>query len=459
MPPGTPPPEVWAGFECARVRVKRRVVDQLELTGHAHRHSDIDRLAWLGVRAARYPVLWERMAPRGLNNVDWRWADDRLQALRRAGIRPVVGLLHHGAGPRGMSFSHPGFVSAFARYAQAVARRYPWIDTYVPVNEPLTSARFGGLYGFWSPHAKSQITFARMLVTQCLGVRAAMAAIRVVRSDARLLVNEDVGRTFGTPKMASLVEHLNERRWLTWDLLTGAVVPGHPMWRSLALAPDLIEGLGSLAADPCLPDMLGVDHYVTSDRFLDHRVERYPEEVRPPAGEADHIDIEAVRVAGIPSAGMADAITATWQRYRRPIVLAEVALAGDGADQVAWWREAWSAACRASDEGATVDAVTAWAVVGASGWAKLLRGAPTYEPGCFDVGAGSIVARPLADAVRKSATRPSSGRIGSDGSGHVGWWRRDDRYHYSLGARAASGMTADGCVSPVRTRGARSARA
>ena len=25
--------------------------------------------------------------------------------------------------------------------------RYPWIDAYTPVNEPLTTARFSGLYG------------------------------------------------------------------------------------------------------------------------------------------------------------------------------------------------------------------------------------------------------------------------------------------------------------------------
>jgi dTDP-4-dehydrorhamnose reductase len=430
--PGTRP-EVWAGLECARVRVNGRVVDQLELTGHDKRISDLDRLTWLGVRAVRYPALWERVAPRGLRNADWRWTDERLAGLREAGIKPIVGLLHHGSGPGGMSLSHPGFVRAFARYGEAVARRYPWVDTYVPINEPLTTARFAGLYGFWSPHARSKVTFARLLVTQCLAIREAMAAIRAVRSDARLLANEDVGQSFGTPELQSLTDFVNERRWLTWDLLMGAVVPGHAMWRSLALTSGLIADLDDLAERPCPPDSLGVDHYVTSDRFLDHRVTRYPMDVRPPLGEAAHVDVEAVRVAGIPDAGFATAITATWQRYHRPIVLAEVALAGESADQVAWWQDAWAATDRAREAGARVDAVACWAVVGATGWADLLRGGAGYEPGCFDVSADPVLARPLALAVRQSA----AGRSITPGGDVlpprlVGWWHAKDRFLYSV---------------------------
>ena len=59
------PPELWGGVECTVNRVGGRFFDQLELSGHARRASDLDLFAALGVRALRYPVLWERTAPEG----------------------------------------------------------------------------------------------------------------------------------------------------------------------------------------------------------------------------------------------------------------------------------------------------------------------------------------------------------------------------------------------------------
>ncbi len=36
----------------------------------------------------RYPVLWERTAPDGLESAGWSWADERLERLRELGIQP-----------------------------------------------------------------------------------------------------------------------------------------------------------------------------------------------------------------------------------------------------------------------------------------------------------------------------------------------------------------------------------
>jgi aspartyl/glutamyl-tRNA(Asn/Gln) amidotransferase C subunit len=45
-----------------------------------------------------------------------------------------------------------------------LAERFPWLEWYTPVNEPLTTARFSGLYGVWYPHARDDRSFARMLI-------------------------------------------------------------------------------------------------------------------------------------------------------------------------------------------------------------------------------------------------------------------------------------------------------
>ena len=424
-PVGTGRPEVWAGFECARVRVGRRVADQLELTGHHSRLEDIELLERLGVGAVRYPLLWERIAPRGVARIDWTWPDERLAALRRAGIRPIVGLLHHGGGPRGVSLLHPSFAAAFARYAAAIARRYPWVDAYIPINEPLTTARFAGLYGYWHPHLTSEHALAEILLAQCLAIRAAIRAIREVNPAARLIVNEDVGRTFGTPPMRDFAETLNARRWLTWDLLVGRVTPDHPLASALAVSARTEAALASLVDDPQQPDILGVDHYVTSDRFLDHRVAAYPPDVHPLDPRATWVDVEAVRVAGVPAAGVRAAIEDTWRRYRLPIALTEVALAGPADEQVAWWNESWATSLDARRAGIDLRAVTAWAVTGATDWHTLMRRSEgVYEPGCFDIRQSPPLERPLAHAVRASVR----GRVLPQVP--VGWWRRPDRVVY-----------------------------
>lgn len=423
--------EAWAGVECSRVRVGRRIVDQLTATGHRERAADIDRLVSLAVSAVRYPVLWEDIAPRGLAAADWSWPDERLAALRRHGIRPVVGLLHHGAGPPGMSLLHPGFAAAFARYAAAVARRYEWIDTYVPINEPLTTARFAGLYGWWHPHARSEEVFARLLLAQCRAIRAATRAIKAVNPRATIIVNDDVGRTFATPPLALEAAYLNGRRWLSWDVLFGRLGRGHPLHDLLGSTPANARVLAELADDPEPPDVLGIDHYVTSDRYLDHRVGLYAAERRDPLCPA-YVDVEASRVRGVAGKSVARAIGDTWRRYGRPMVIAETGLAGAPADQVAWWNEAWAAAAEARRRGVDIRAVTAWAVFGAVDWHCTMRRAEDlYEAGAFDVRAAPIERRPLADAIR-AVTQPASAEMPVRPTVDArGWWRRRDRFELS----------------------------
>src|SRR5436190_1779194 len=91
--------EVWGGLECTINRVGERWFDQLAWSGHDARPDDLASFASLGITAYRCPLLWERLAPVTLDQIDWRWADRQLQSLRELGVRPIVGLLHHGSGP------------------------------------------------------------------------------------------------------------------------------------------------------------------------------------------------------------------------------------------------------------------------------------------------------------------------------------------------------------------------
>ena len=63
--------EIWGGVECAFVKVRSGRRDQVAETGHESRSDDLAAVAALGIRTLRYPVLWEKVAPRSLDRCDW----------------------------------------------------------------------------------------------------------------------------------------------------------------------------------------------------------------------------------------------------------------------------------------------------------------------------------------------------------------------------------------------------
>lgn len=414
---------MWGGHECTVNRIGDAWLDQSRLSGHHDRIDDLDHFAALGLRALRYPVLWERTeVERG--RLDWRWSDGRLARLRELKLRPVVGLVHHGSGPAWTSLLDPGFADGLARYAGEVARRYPWVDDWTPVNEPLTTARFSALYGHWHPHARDEGAFWTALLNQIDAVRLAMREIRRANPRARLIQTEDLGHTWSTGPCAAQAAHENARRLATWDLLTGRFVPGHPLWLRLERL-GLGARLDAIAEDPCPPDLIGLNHYVTSDRFLDHRLERYPAHVHGGNGDLAYADVEAVRVLADYDSGWTRSLSGLWGRYRLPVAVTECHLGCTPDQQRRWLAACWEAAGAAQRAGVDVRAVTVWALLGSHDWDSLLtRWRGSYEAGAFDISDGAPRPTELADLVAALAT----GRSGTDAV--EGWWETGSRLLY-----------------------------
>ncbi|HLM52587.1 MAG TPA: family 1 glycosylhydrolase, partial [Pseudoxanthomonas sp.] len=422
------PLELWAGAECSMVRVGGAYVDQNVLTGHDGRPEDMDRLASLGARAVRFPLLWERTQPDQGRAPDWSLADARLQRLRALGIRPIVGLVHHGSGPPHTSLLQDSFVDGLARFARRVAERYPWIEDYTPINEPLTTARFSGLYGHWYPHASDTPSFLRALLIQCQATRAGMRAIREVTPHARLVQTEDMGTTFSTPPLAEQARHDNQRRFLSLDLLCGRVDRTHPLRERLRLEGLPDEALDSFLHDPCPPDLIGLNHYVTSDRFLDDHLEKYPPHAHGGNGHQAYADVEAVRVLGAGLPGHAALLELLWDRYRIPLAITEAHLGCAPEEQVRWLVESWNGAQVARAAGVDVRAVTVWSVFGACDWDSLLtRPRGHYEPGVYDLRGGAVRPTALAAVARDLARR---GTTDHPMANEPGWWRRGIRLQY-----------------------------
>jgi len=407
------------------VRLARGVEDQLTRTGHDGRIHDLDRFAALGLRTLRYPILWERHAGQ---SIDWSWADARLGKLRELGIRPIVGLLHHGCGPLADGFLAPDFLPAFTHFARAVAARYPWVDAYTPINEPLTTARFSGLYGLWHPFGRDAATFSRIFVLQCEATREVMRAIRQVNPEAQLVQTEDIGKTHSTPRLSAQAAWENERRWLTYDILTGTLAPRGALFGYLVENGVAAARLNSFRDDPCPPDLLGMNHYVTSERFLDERIEKYPGVIPGGNGRDRYVDVPAVRVRAEGVCGPTRLMHELWQRYHRPIAVTEAHLNCTRDEQLRWLDEFWEGAKRLRHEGVDVRAVTSWALLGAYDWdSLLLEAAGHYEVGAFDVRGAQVQPTAVATAIADLA---ECGEIRHPAVRGSGWWRRPIRFAF-----------------------------
>lgn len=423
--------ELWGGIECTINRVGDSYHDQCMKNGHDRRwDADLDDFAAIGFKKLRYPVLWEKVAPRDPHVCDFGDADRRLEKLRSGlGIEPILGLLHHGSGPAYTNLLDPEFADKFAVYAREVAEHFPWAEWYTPVNEPLTTARFSGLYGVWYPHAKDDASFGRALFNEIKATILAMREVRFVNPRAKLVQTDDLGRASGTELLQYQIDFENERRWLTYDLLLGRVDRLHFMYEYLIEhAKITADELAWIRDNACPPDVIGVNHYPLSNRFLDHRLELYPSVYHGGNGRHRYVDVGAVDSGQAEPPMPYDILREVQERYDRPFAVTEAHIAGGREEQMRWFLEVWRAGERLEREGAKLQAVTAWSLLGAYDWRTLCTtcGANgVYESGIFDLRSPG---RPRPTALAKMLPALAKGEwVDHPVLDHPGYWRESRR--------------------------------
>ncbi|MEX1241180.1 MAG: family 1 glycosylhydrolase, partial [Cyclobacteriaceae bacterium] len=331
-------PEIWGGLECSFNRVKDLYLDQLHYCGHYHRIAgDIERIASLGMKAVRYPVIWERLHPHPGHTIDWSTVDTALTALRKYGITPIAGLLHHGSGPQHADILSSSFATGLSEFAGKVAKRFPWIEYYTPVNEPLTTARFSMLYGLWFPHRRSDRAFAQAFVNEMKAVVMAMREIRKVNPAAKLVQTEDLAKIYSTPHLQYQADFENHRRWLTCDFLCGMVDNDHPLWDYFIHSGITESTLKFFIDNPCPPEIIGLDYYATSERYLDEDLERYPPHTHGTNHYERYSDVEACRVRHCQPSGIKVLLQECWDRYELPMAITEAHINCDFENQIRWF--------------------------------------------------------------------------------------------------------------------------
>jgi dTDP-4-dehydrorhamnose reductase len=256
-----------------------------------------------------------------------------------------------------------------------------------------------------------------------------MRAVREVNPSARLIQTDDLGKVFSTPKLAYQAEFENERRWLTYDLLCGRVDRDHAMWDYLLWTAGEAE-LHWFLENTCPPDVMGINHYLSGERYLDHEYERYPDCTHGGNGREQYADVLAARVRDEGAAGPQALLMEAWKRYGRPIAVTECHNGCTREEQLRWFLEVWRAAQNARRQGVNVIAVTAWSLLGAFDWDHLVtRNDQHYESGVYDIRSTPLRPTALAPLIRDLAAqkRPDHPLLGV-----AGWWKRSQRLIYGF---------------------------
>ncbi|MES3038093.1 MAG: family 1 glycosylhydrolase [Bdellovibrionota bacterium] len=425
--------KIWGGVECTVNRVGENFFDQCDKNGHKVRvegaKGDLQRFADLGIKTLRYPILWENTAQKASDQYDWSTADQAMAEFQRLGLEPIVGLLHHGSGPLHTDLLDPEFPEKFAAYAKATATRYPWVTSYTPINEPLTTARFSGLYGIWYPHEKNDKAFVRCLFNEIKATILAMREIRKINPNAKLIQTDDLGRAQGTKKLWSQIKFENERRWLTFDLLFGWVNSTHLMYSYLIKSGLTSEELNWIEENSCPPDIIGINHYLLSNRFLDDELHHYPQEYHGGNKHYAYADVGAVDSGRAEMIPPIEIFREAWDRYNTAIAITEVHINGHRESQMRWFKEVWEAANELEREGVNIQAITAWSLLGSFDWNSLCTASQGYyESGVYDV--RSPEPRPTALSYLVSALAKGS-HFDHPVLEQKGWWWNRNNLTYA----------------------------
>ncbi|HWE94900.1 MAG TPA: family 1 glycosylhydrolase [Tepidisphaeraceae bacterium] len=201
--------------------------DGMELSKHyQHWREDFDLVRDIGIDFLRYgPPYYKANPSRG--HYDWDLACETFNRLRELKIHPIVDLCHFGVPDWLENFQNPEFPEAFAHYAQAFAKKFPWVILYTPVNEIFVCAMFSGLRGWWNERLKSDRAFVTALKHMCRACILAEEAILKVQPQALFVQSESTSYFHeASPEAHYLAYFENQRRFLALDLIYGHDVSG-----------------------------------------------------------------------------------------------------------------------------------------------------------------------------------------------------------------------------------------
>jgi beta-glucosidase/6-phospho-beta-glucosidase/beta-galactosidase len=348
------------GIECSYPIVDDgQRVDQFEATGHYDLwKTDLKLVRELGLRYLRYGPPLHRIWL-GPSQYDWTWLDAVMGQMQQLGIEPIIDLLHFGLpqwiglrNPEQPWFQNDDWPQHFADYAEAFTSRYPHIRYFTPVNEIYVTALFSGLYGWWNERGSCDRAFVTN-IKNC--VKASILAMRRIlerKPHAIFIFSESTEYVHpGSPELVEQARLMNERRFLSLDLLFGHDISA-TMYRYVTTLGEMTECEYLWFMDQkelighCV---MGTDYYVTNEHVI-------------------HPNGHSTRVGDV--YGYYVITRQYYDRYRVPVMHTETNRAASHATE--WlWKE-WVNVLRLREDGVPVVGFTWFGLLDMKDWDSAL---------------------------------------------------------------------------------------
>lgn len=210
------------GIECSYPTIDHGKIrrDELAECGHyEHWKEDFNLVKELGLHVLRYGLPYYSIQ-KSADKFDWSFADEVMDGLKRLKITPILDLMHFGVPDWIGNFQNPELPVLFAKYAGAVAKRYPWVRFYTPVNEMYVTAKLSAKEGIWNEQLKSDrayVTAIKNIVAACIMATHQIASYKpdciIVQSESEEYVHQ--AYTDKSPE----VTMMNKTRFIPLDLL------------------------------------------------------------------------------------------------------------------------------------------------------------------------------------------------------------------------------------------------
>lgn len=294
-----------SGFECSTFLWKdqgRR--DLVKETRHRDRaDEDYRLLSEHGVAVAREGVPWPMVDDHGRYNL--QLIEPFLEAQRTHKILPIWDLCHYGYPDYLDPFREEEFVTAFAAYCRATAEHVvpnrPGPHFFTPINEITFFGFMAGEWGWAAPFGKSREDRYRLRLSLCRAAIAGVKAIREVCPDARMVHVDPLILVVPPEDCPQLEEDARKEMYddtfFAWDVIAGR---RHP----------------ELGGSPEILDIVGVNCY--SFGQMEFR-DKGPHQALGPHDPRIEPLCALLEIA--------------WNRYRRPMIIAETSGLGDGRPQ------------------------------------------------------------------------------------------------------------------------------
>ncbi|MGW0085072.1 family 1 glycosylhydrolase [Streptomyces sp. NPDC003393] len=314
--------------------VGRRKLDEYELTQHYHQWKhDLSLAADAGADMIRWGIPWYLIEP-SPGTFDWEWTDRVVEHLGNIGLRCIVDLMHYGT-PLWLDnqFLNHRYPEAVAAYAEAVAERYRGaLDSWTPLNEPIINAVYCGEQGTWPPCLKGDDGFVKIITQLAKGMVLTQQRIAAAQPEATF-VHVDAGFRWTGQWPAGELEHLEERRFLGLDLITGRVDADHPMREHLTAHGVTEAELAWFTDNAVTPDVIGVNYY--------------------PAFTTSHRDAATglVQPQEAGTEGLVDLLHTYADRYGQPLFVTETSRGGPVEERLGWLEQSVATVHRLRAEG------------------------------------------------------------------------------------------------------------